>query len=315
MDLRQLRVFLQVAEMRSITRAAAVLHIAQPAVSRHVRQLEEEISVKLFERHERGVTLTDEGKELLQRATRIVRDFDDLRGDLLRRSTALTGHVRLGVAKSLVELLIAPAVSDFARQHATITLTVMEGTTLELREQLATDRLDIAIVSDLDATQSARMQPMAREPILLVARKADGLSLDHPLSIQEVASGALAVPNRPNVIRLTLDGLLGEAGLVPQIGLETNSPTIIHELARRGRMRGVMPYSAAAPHLRRKTISAAPIRGASLSWMLLATPLRELSRPAQALHDWLLQFASTFREKREWKGLTPPTGTSRHPRP
>jgi LysR family nitrogen assimilation transcriptional regulator len=286
-DIRQLRTFIQVAEMRSINRAAAALHIAQPALSRQIKLLEEELGDRLFARNERGVSLTPFGEEMLQRSVDVVRDFDALRSDLSRRSGALTGHVRFGVPKTLMEHFVAPALADFHKVHPGVSMLVMDGTTLELRELVRAGGLDLAIVSDLDRSASARLQPLLREPLVLVAPPGSGLRMDKPVSARVVARHSLVTTFRPNIIRLTLDDAMLRAGQAAEVSFETSSHTAIRILAAKGDMYGVMPYSGVSLDVDAGRLTAAPIVGAVMSWNFASTPLRELPRAAVALRQYL----------------------------
>lgn len=303
MDLKLLRSFVQVAELRSITRAAAVLHVAQPALSRQMRLLEEEFGDTLLERHERGVTLTAAGERLLHRADALVREFDALRGELARSPATLSGHVRFGVPKSLMELLVVPTVAQFRSRHPDVSVTLLEGVTLELREQVQVGALDLAIVSDLDRSPGARLQPLLREPVVLCSHPQDVLRMGRPVGARQLAGLVIGVPNRPNVIRLTLDDVMSRQGLSLRVGLETNSPMAMRGLAASGHMHAVMPYSAAAEQVAAGTLTAAPIRGAEIRWHVAATPLKELPRQAQALRDLLLEQAGRLQGSPAWRAV------------
>ncbi|MBK6612556.1 LysR family transcriptional regulator [Ottowia sp.] len=300
MDIRQLRTFVQVAEMRSITRAAAALHTAQPALSRQLRLLEEELGETLFERGERGVTLTAAGEQLLHRATSLVRDFDSLKTDLARRSRALSGHVRFGVPKSLMESYVAPAVAEFHETYPAISMALIEGTTLELREQVRMGALDLAIVSDLDRSPSARMQSLFREPLVLAAHAASKLRMSRPVSLRTVAEQVLVTASRPNVIRLTLEDALHREGLAPRWGFETNSHVAARILASSGKVHAALTYSAIAVELKAGHIAAAPIQGAAITWNIIVTPLRELPRQAAVLRGFMIDAAAAWVKKQRW---------------
>lgn len=294
MDIRQLRTFIQVAEVRSISRAAVALHIAQPALSRQIKQLEEELGDSLFERTERGVTLTPLGEEILHRAANVVREFDSLRTDLSRRSTELSGNVRFGAPKTLMESYVAPALVNFHLRYPGISILAIEGTTLELREQIHSGSLDLAIVSDLDRSPGARMQPLFREPLVLASHPSSQLRMSRPVSASVVARHKLITPNRPNVVRLTLDEVLHREGLSPQIGMESSSHVTIRALASAGAIHGVLPYSSVASDLQLGRLTAAPVAGAFMAWHFILTPLRQLPRQAVALHSFMTTAAEEW---------------------
>jgi LysR family transcriptional regulator, nitrogen assimilation regulatory protein len=304
MDIRQLRAFIQVAEMRSISRAAISLHIAQPALSRQIKQLEEELGEALFDRSERGVSLTPLGEEMLHRAADAVRTFDALRTDISCRSKELAGHVRFGVPKTLMESYVAPALAQFHDIYPAISMLVIEGTTLELREQIRVGALDLAIVSDLDRSPRARMQSLMKEPLVIASSPDSKLLMSQPVSPGFVARHVLVTSNRPNVIRLTLDDTLHREGLTAHVGFETSSHVAIRTLARTGTLFGVLPYSGVVTELEAGRLSAAPIVGATLSWNFIATPLKEHSRQATALRAFMADAAASWvRGRRDWNAI------------
>ncbi|MFT3777882.1 MAG: LysR family transcriptional regulator [Ottowia sp.] len=300
MNIRQLRTFIQVAEMRSISRAATVLHTAQPALSRQIRLLEDEFGEDLFERSERGVTLTALGEQMLHRAASVVRDFDALRTDLSDRSKEISGHVRFGVPRSLVESYVAPALTEFRNRYPAVSMLLIEGTTLELREQVRVGALDLAIVSDLDHSPGARMQPLLREPLVLVSHPRGELRMGRPVSARTVAQHVLCTASRPNIIRLTLEKVLGRGGFAPQVGFETNSHLAIRALVGSGSIHGVTSYSSIAAVLDAGRVTAAPIKDAVVSWNLIATPLKALPRQAVVLRDFMTGAAAAWVKGVRW---------------
>ena len=101
MDLRQLRYFVALATQQHYGKAAAVLHVTQPALSRQIRLLEDELGVQLFERHARGAAPTDEAHLLLERAVFLLRYAEQIKADLLARQSAPRGPVAIGLSPGL----------------------------------------------------------------------------------------------------------------------------------------------------------------------------------------------------------------------
>ena len=106
MELRSLHYFVRVAELGSITRAAAHLHLAQPALTRHVQRLEEELGVALFTRANRGVRLTEAGEKLLDSAVRILRDIERTGDEIRTQDAHPSGRIILGITPTLCPVLV-----------------------------------------------------------------------------------------------------------------------------------------------------------------------------------------------------------------
>ena len=143
MNIRQLHYFLQVAEQKSFTRAAAVLHVAQPALSRSVRALEADLGVALFERSERGVALTDAGHLLKRRAADLLAEFAHVRDEVGARARELGGEFMFGMPPSMQHLATLPLLRAFRREHPGVLLRFTEGISVTLSEGLQAGRIDI----------------------------------------------------------------------------------------------------------------------------------------------------------------------------
>src|ERR1700721_4036985 len=117
-DLRQVRYFVALATQQNFNRAAEVLHIAPPALSRQIKLLEDELDVVLFERHPRGATPTPEAIQLLDRANFLLRYAEQLKFDMQRLRSAPKGPVALGLSPGLAPILVAPLFDRFSPAFA-----------------------------------------------------------------------------------------------------------------------------------------------------------------------------------------------------
>jgi DNA-binding transcriptional LysR family regulator len=147
MDLRQLRYFKVLAAHQHFGRAAAVLHIAQPALSRQIQLLESELGIQLVERHARGASLTLEGELLLDRATFLLRYSDQIKVDIIDLQGAARGPVALGLPPALASVLVLPLTRAVRNQYPEIKLRVSESFSPSLSESLEQGVLDIAVLS------------------------------------------------------------------------------------------------------------------------------------------------------------------------
>src|SRR5688500_9498011 len=126
-DLRSIRYFVQIADMGSITRASEHLGIAQPALSRHVRSIEEELGTQLLVRLPRGVRLTGAGSQFLDHCRRIVRELGRARDELRTASEVPRGRVTLGLSPTTGPLLLPGVLERVRRQLPEVSLKVVEG--------------------------------------------------------------------------------------------------------------------------------------------------------------------------------------------
>ena len=292
MTLRQLRYFLEIAELRSFTRASAVLHIAQSALSRQIHALEDELGVALFNRHDRGVTLTEAGELLRDRAARLLSDFGQLRDEVVARADEPHGPVRIGLPPSLRDLVNVPLVHACSTRFPRVRLEVYEGISLDLSQLVQDGRLDCALVIDLDAAHANRAEHLLSETLYLVGPASAGLALDTPVTAEDVAVRELLLTTRPNSLRLIVENLLAQVRRPYRIVADFNTTGLIVELVACGMAYSVLPYSAVHAAWKRGDLSIAPISGAEIDWVMISPAQRGLNLAARKLCELTREIAA-----------------------
>jgi DNA-binding transcriptional LysR family regulator len=163
MELRTLRSFVVLAEHAHFTRAAAELGVVQPALSKHIQTLEEELGVRLFERTRRRVRLSRAGEQLLEPARRALRAADDVLAVAREIRGGIVGHLQVGFTPTAPASLLAQAMSAFRRQHPRMACRVTQASSEELLDGLERGALDVALVR-LEA--AARRPAVATVPVV-----------------------------------------------------------------------------------------------------------------------------------------------------
>ncbi len=268
MDLKQLEYFVRVAELGSFTRAAHVLDIAQPALSRQVRLLEVELRQNLLLRNGRGATPTEAGQLLLDHARGILHQVERAREDLGRVRGALAGRVAIGLPPTLARVLTVPLTRAFRQQLPEAQLSISEGLSTGMQEGLIQGRLDLALLYDAAALPELELQPLFEEELLLVQARPPGLQEDPPpppIPLREIAALPLLIPSRPNAIRMHVERELAGLGLRPSIALEIDGVPAILDLVAEGLGSAVLPRNAASNTVRPsayrlRAISDPPLR-------------------------------------------------------
>jgi LysR family transcriptional regulator, nitrogen assimilation regulatory protein len=247
MDLKQIAYFVQVAEMGSFTRAASVLRVAQPALSRQVRALEVELRQGLFERNGRGVTLTPAGTRLLAHGRGILQQVQRARQDLEEQRGEPAGLLSIGLPPSVSRSCTAPLVEAFRARFPRATLSVVEGLSTYTLEWLAQGRIDCAVVYNATPTAAVDLLPVLLEPLYLVSarpRQTRAKLRGSSVTLRQLAAQELVTPSRPHAIRMRLETVLAEAGLRPRVGLEIESVPAILDLVQRHAMHAVLSLNA-----------------------------------------------------------------------
>jgi LysR family transcriptional regulator, nitrogen assimilation regulatory protein len=282
MDLKQLEYFVRVAELGSFTRASGVLGIAQPALSRQVRQLEVELRQNLLLRNGRGVTLTEAGKLLLDHGRGILHQVERAREDLGRVQGALAGRVALGLPPSIARLLTVPLTRAFRKRLPAAALSISEGLTISMQEGLLTGRLDLALLYNPPPSAEFESLPLMDDMLLLIgpssastsaAYAADGKGgarpkpprtgklelLGETISLQDVSALPLVIPSRPNALRMLVEAEMGNIGCKPTIALEIDGVAAILDLVADGLGYAVLPRHALTSASRPAAYRARPI--------------------------------------------------------
>ena len=259
-DLRQLAYFVQVAELGSFTRAASVLRVAQPALSRQVRLLEVELHQPLFDRNGRGVTLTPAGTRLLAHGRGILQQVQRARQDLEDQRGAASGLLSIGLPPSISRTLTAPMVETFSERFPKATISVVEGLSTYTLEWLAQGRLDCAVVYNATPAAAIDLLPVLQERLFLLSARGSGRALlGRPLALAEVAQRELVIPARPHAIRMRLETALAEAGMKPRVALEIESVPAILDLVQRRALHAVLSLNAVRGSGREPAFTARPV--------------------------------------------------------
>ena len=148
MELRVLRYFLAVAREENITRAAALLHVTQPTLSRQIQQLEEELGVKLFRRSQYRVILTDDGMLLRRRAQEIVELADKAQRELRHTEEELTGEIAIGCGESVGMTFLSQHIREFRRQHPQVQFRIYSANADDIKEHIEKGLLDMGLLTE-----------------------------------------------------------------------------------------------------------------------------------------------------------------------
>lgn len=245
MDLKQLEYFVRVAEVGSFTRAATLLAVTQPSLSRQVRLLEVELRQTLLLRNGRGVQTTDAGSVLLKHARGLLLQADRARQDVKEVRGAAVGRVVVGIPSSVGRFLSTPLAFAFQAKFPKATLSILEGQTY-IMEWLSMGRVDVGVLINPHPSQGIETTPLMKEPLYLVgASKSPGtrLRFGEPVALKDLRNFNLLLPSRPHAIRMYLESKLAQSGVKLEVAWELDAFSTLLDLVRKGFGHGVMPAS------------------------------------------------------------------------
>jgi len=244
MDLRQLRYFVSIVEMQSLTAAADALHISQPSLSQHVSNLEAEVGSPLLIRGRQGARPTELGQVLYLQAKKVLRQMDETRAALRRKKEVPSGKVRFGMPTSCSRLLALPLVKEIQAAYPDIILEIIEASSADLAEAVAQQRLDMAIAMDVDGRTDMQVVNLLEEHLMLVGRPIGGVR--RSITLAEVAELPLLLPSFPNSIRVLADRAFAAAGLKKSLVAESSAVSFLLAAIRDGMGWSILPWSSLA---------------------------------------------------------------------
>lgn len=201
-DIR-LKVFYQVATHLSFTKASQALFISQPAISKHIQELEKEYNVRLFERLGSHIQLTKAGRLMLDHAHKILKDYQKLSNDMNALLQHPSGELRIGASTTISQYIVPELIAGFHRQFPHIRITMLSGNSRKIETALAHDKIDMGMVEGSIRQPQFKYTPFMDDELVGIVRhnhpfiQAESITLDAlkttPVVIREFGSGTLDV--------------------------------------------------------------------------------------------------------------------------
>jgi LysR family transcriptional regulator, nitrogen assimilation regulatory protein len=226
MQFRQLRYFVKIVDAGSLSRAASVVHVAQPALSQQVAELEERLGVALLQRSARGVRPTAAGEIFYKEASAILRQLDQLPTVVRSDTHEPEGTVNLGFISSLAPVLVG-FLEKCREGFPKVVIRVSDGDSLGLEDKIASSLVDLAIIHEVAFTTALTRKPLYRQKLFVVSREpvtTDG----GPISLQRIAELPLVLPGKAKGRRALIERVFAEAKLRPNVVLEAD--TLVSEM-------------------------------------------------------------------------------------
>ncbi|PJE45053.1 MAG: LysR family transcriptional regulator [Pseudomonas sp.] len=285
MDLATLNAFIAIAELGSFSEAAERLHLTQPAVSKRIASLEQQLNVRLFDRLGREVSLTEAGRALLPRAYQILNVLDDTRRALTNLNGEISGRLTLATSHHIGLHRLPPLLRAFTRAHPQVALDIQFLDSEVAYEEVLHGRAELAVIT---------LAPETREPVHAVAVWDDPLDFvaapEHPLarsqaiSLADVAHHPAVFPGGNTFTHHIVRRLFEAQGLTPNIAMSTNYLETIKMMVSIGLAWSVLPRTMLDDQVARL-----PLPGIQLTRQLgyISHTERTLSNAARAFMNLL----------------------------
>jgi DNA-binding transcriptional LysR family regulator len=307
MDLKQLRSFREVAEAGSLSRAADRLRLAQPALSRQVKLLEEELGLPLFLRHGRGMQLTEAGRELLARVGGPMRQLEQAVAEVKALAEEVSGQVALGMMPTVAAVLAGPLARQVAARYPAISLRIVEAYTGYLTEWVQRGTLDASLLYGPAPHRYLRTLPLFVEELVLVGPP------DHPLlaggdalAFAALRGQPLVLPSRTHGLRGVVEAAASRARIALNVAIEADSFAVLKDLVEAGLGLGVLPRAPFVREVGAGRLAVRPLRRPSprRQVVLAEATDRTASRAGRAVLDLLAEQVALRGAAGDW-AVTP----------
>lgn len=284
MRLDQLKFFVAAAESGSISEASRRVHLAQPAFSAHIKTLEHDLGVTLFERSARGVSLTTSGRRLYDGALSLFRHVDQVRHDTVTADADLSGEVRIVLTSSLASMLAGKIFTATRGAYPNIRLSILDLLRVASENLITSRMVDFGLVPNAATLNGATSEAVLAQDLYLVGRELPGV-VDGKIPFRLLRHYPLVMGGRRNQLHIDLENTAARSGHRINIVSEQDSLSVYRSIIMTGPFYTVVPYSAYATDIKAGSLQAAQIvepvveRATSLVWHEFS----ELSASARAV--------------------------------
>jgi LysR family nitrogen assimilation transcriptional regulator len=289
MNLDQLESFVRVVEHGSFSKAALVLGLAQPSLSRQVRALETELHQTLLLRNGRGVQVTEAGRELLEHCHAILHLVTQAKEGLAARRDEPVGQITVAMTPTLARLHTLPLIRAFRNEMPKARLAVIEGFSAHITEWLISGRADLGLVYNPEPLPALEIHPLREGRLFLVSpvdEAPKGL-----VTVRRLADFPLVMPERGHIFRRLMESAAAMAGVPLRVEWEVSSVPVILDLVGAGLGHAALGEDAIRPSAHLKRLAMTPIVRPEVKFTLC------LVTPAQRRQTLLRERTAALMEK------------------
>ena len=305
MELRQLRYFVAIVDHGSLSRAARVLHIAQPALTQQIRQLEEELETQLLHRSAQGVLATDAGKTFYEHAQAILKQVGDAKSAVAQSTSKPAGTVALGIPQSVSGALALPLLVAVRATYPEISLQLTEELSGNLIEQLRSGRINLAVLFDDGQLTAFSTIPLVEEEMMFVTRADSRFAVpDGAVALADAIKVPLILPGLQHGVRPRIESIIRTAGLSIDNIIDINSVAILRSAILADLGATILPVAPLLSDIERGLMRAHSIAGAQISRTVALCSSRNipLTNAAAAVERLVLDVTGELCGSGRWLG-------------
>ncbi len=294
MNLNTYKYFNEVAETKSIRRAADRLHITPSAISRQISLLEHSLGIMLLERSNTGIQLTPAGMMLERYTRKMYRDLERIHESIKNLKGLRQGEVKIWVIEAVVHAIIPRLLSDFNENYPAIQFSINTESTDRTIEAIIRDEIDIGIVFNSGNRPGIEIIKKSPAPIQCLVSPGHELAQRQSLTLEEVCACPIALPVASFGLRQTFDKAMRLIPLNPQSVVNTNNLELIKAMAIAGRTVTVGPALIASKEIEQNLLCAVPIDNETMQSATIEICVHRDRSLSFAAHQFLKQISKHF---------------------
>ncbi len=265
LDIRKIRYFVAVYEAKSITRAAEREHIAQPALTVHIQQIEDEFKVKLFERSVQGVTPTPAGRHFYGLCNDVLKRLSAVDDEMKQFSGSLAGAITAGIMPSICHGPLAPMLARYTEAYANVEVRIVEGLSGTLAQWVLAEQVDFAICNRPAHSGGLELRALVNDSLVLVSGRDKGLRPFTPVDLASLSELKLVLPSRHHFLRHTLEEHILQGSFRPAKTLEIDGQSATLQFVAHSDWSSILPSIALVNEFESLRFSINPIASPSLT--------------------------------------------------
>lgn len=305
MELRQLRYFVAIVDHGSLSRAARVLHIAQPALTQQIQQLEEELGAQLLHRSAQGVLATDAGKTFYEHAQAILKQVGDAKSAVAQVIHTPAGTVALGIPQSVSGAFALPLLSAVRAAYPQISLQLTEELSGNLVEQLRSGRINLAILFDDGQLSAFASTPLVEEELMYITRSDSRFAMPGAsITLAQALHMPLILPGLQHGVRPRIENVARAAGITIANVTDINSIAILKSALQADMGATILPVAPVLSEIERGLLVASPIGDARIARTVCLCTSRNipLTNAAAAVERLVLEVTRELCGSARWLG-------------
>ncbi|KAA9012231.1 LysR family transcriptional regulator [Niallia endozanthoxylica] len=288
MDIQHLKYFVEVGKQKNFTKASQILHVSQPSISKMVKNLEDELKVKLLDRSEREIELTDAGVIVYEQALKVLQSVEDIYSYVDELVDVKRGNINMGLMPTIGVLLFPTILAGFKKQYPQIDISMTEGSAKQLEHRVKQGSIDLAITVRPVNSELFESIPLLSEELVVIVDSEHRLAGKESLCLSELKDESFILLTEDYVLHDVVEQACRESGFEPHVAYQSSLWDIIGEMVAAQLGISLIPRSMVSRFNNRK-LQAISISEPQVAWdvVLIYRKNKYLSYAARELIEYI----------------------------